>query len=135
MSAMSGRDWRVPVLTYHASTVGGPDYAGNDHVAFASDLATATSLEQRLGLLPLVRSALDSSVAVTTSYVGYPNGDFFLVRRLRTESELIRMRAPEGAEYVVQSIERRRQPARGRHEHETHRNERTMDRLYYPAQA
>ena len=27
------------------------------------------------------------------------------------------------------------EPARGRHEHETHRNERTMDRLYYPAQA
>ncbi|MFH2078911.1 MAG: polysaccharide deacetylase family protein [Pseudomonadota bacterium] len=58
---MSGRDWQVPVLTYHASTVGGPAYAGNDHVAFGSDLATATRLgwrivplqwvvEQRLGL-------------------------------------------------------------------------------------
>lgn len=58
---MSSASWRVPVLTYHASTVGGPDYAGNDHVAFASDLAAATRLgwrivplqwvvEQRLGL-------------------------------------------------------------------------------------
>jgi HD-GYP domain-containing protein (c-di-GMP phosphodiesterase class II) len=80
-----------------------------------SDLARAVSLEQRLNLLPLVRSALDSSVAVTSFYVGYPNGDFFLVRRLRTEAEMIRLRAPEGAEYVVQSIERRRQPARGRY--------------------
>lgn len=58
---MSRHDWQVPVLTYHASTVGGPGYAGNDHVAFASDLAAATRLgwrivplqwvvEQRLGL-------------------------------------------------------------------------------------
>ena len=41
---MSARDWQVPVLTYHASPVGGPDYAGNDHVAFARDLETATRL-------------------------------------------------------------------------------------------
>ncbi|HEX5389887.1 MAG TPA: HD domain-containing phosphohydrolase [Burkholderiaceae bacterium] len=80
-----------------------------------SDLVQASSLEQRLKLLPLVRSALDSSVAVTSFYVGYPSGDFFLVRRLRTEAEMIRLRAPEGAEYVVQSIERRRQPVRGRY--------------------
>ena len=39
---MSRRDWQVPVLTYHASTVGGPGYAANDHVAFAADLGTAT---------------------------------------------------------------------------------------------
>jgi hypothetical protein len=30
---------RVPVLTYHAANVAGGDYAGNDHVALAADLA------------------------------------------------------------------------------------------------
>lgn len=31
--------WRVPVLTYHAANVAGADYATNDHVALAADLA------------------------------------------------------------------------------------------------
>lgn len=39
---------RVPVLTYHASTVGGPGYGQNDHVAFATDLALLTSLDWRI---------------------------------------------------------------------------------------
>ena len=37
---------RVPILTYHGVNIAGNDYLGNDHVAFASDLA----LIQRLGL-------------------------------------------------------------------------------------
>ena len=31
--------WRVPVLAYHAANVAGDDYAANDHVALAEDLA------------------------------------------------------------------------------------------------
>lgn len=44
---------RVPVLTYHAVNVAGDDYASNDPIAFAEDLA----LIQRLGrrVLPLRR--------------------------------------------------------------------------------
>ncbi len=34
----------VPVLTYHSLTIGGNDYANNDHVAFASDLEQITTL-------------------------------------------------------------------------------------------
>lgn len=52
---------RVPVLTYHAANVAGDDYARNDHVALATDLAMLASwgwkvvplrwvAEQRLGL-------------------------------------------------------------------------------------
>lgn len=52
---------RIPVLTYHASHVAGDDYASNDHVALAADLAMFTGMgwrvvplewvvEQRLGL-------------------------------------------------------------------------------------
>lgn len=52
---------RIPVLTYHASTVGGQDYLGNDHVALAEDLRLFLSsgwrviplswaVEQRLGM-------------------------------------------------------------------------------------
>ena len=29
---------RIPVLTYHASSVAGEDYLGNDHIALAEDL-------------------------------------------------------------------------------------------------
>src|SRR6185437_11759995 len=38
----------VPVLTYHSLTVQGSDYRDNDHVAFASDLRTITSLGYRV---------------------------------------------------------------------------------------
>lgn len=52
---------RVPVLTYHAANVAGADYARNDHVALAADLAMLAArgwrivplqwvAEQRLGL-------------------------------------------------------------------------------------
>ena len=37
---------RIPILTWHAMDVAGPDYARNDHVAFREDLETI----QRLGL-------------------------------------------------------------------------------------
>jgi peptidoglycan/xylan/chitin deacetylase (PgdA/CDA1 family) len=40
--------WRVPVLTYHAGNVASADYAGNDHVAIASDLAMFTHLGWRV---------------------------------------------------------------------------------------
>lgn len=52
---------KAPILTYHASNVSGNEYAHNDHVALASDLAMFTDMgwrvvplqwlvEQRLGL-------------------------------------------------------------------------------------
>ena len=45
-------------------------------------LTQAQSLEQRLNSLAFVRQALDGSPALSSLYVGYANGDFFLVGRI-----------------------------------------------------
>lgn len=46
---------RVAVLTWHGNNVGGHDYAANDHVALAADLALVAALE--LPVYPLARAA------------------------------------------------------------------------------
>jgi Polysaccharide deacetylase len=45
---------RIPVLTYHANNISGNDYANNDHVAFASDLALVTQMGWRVMPLHVV---------------------------------------------------------------------------------
>lgn len=49
---------RVPILTYHAMNIGGNDYADNDHVALASDLATIARMGRRVVPLARVVAAL-----------------------------------------------------------------------------
>src|SRR5512142_291153 len=49
------RDGRVPILTWHAMHVDGPDYARNDHVAFARDIETIHALG--LTIVPLAAIA------------------------------------------------------------------------------
>jgi len=44
---------RVPVLAYHSNNVGGNDYADNDHVALAADLAQIHA--RGLCIVPLAR--------------------------------------------------------------------------------
>jgi hypothetical protein len=43
----------------------------------------APSLEQRLGLLPLFSQSLTDNTRLASLYLGYANGDFFMVRPLR----------------------------------------------------
>lgn len=49
----SPRAWRVPVLCYHSWTMEGADYAGNDHVALAADLALLAA--RGYAVLPLTQ--------------------------------------------------------------------------------
>jgi peptidoglycan/xylan/chitin deacetylase (PgdA/CDA1 family) len=49
---------RVPVLTYHSNNVSGHDYAANDHVALAEDLALGARLGWRIVPLAHVVDAL-----------------------------------------------------------------------------
>jgi hypothetical protein len=49
---------RVAVLTYHSNNVGGRDYADNDHVALAADLALLAALEVPVHPLGTVVDAL-----------------------------------------------------------------------------
>ena len=63
------------------------------------------TLAERLNYLGFMRAALDNSAALTSIYVGYGNGDFFMLRRFYDAAEGRSSNAPAGAVYMVQSIE------------------------------
>jgi hypothetical protein len=77
-------------------------------------VTTATSLQRRLDSLTFLQQALAGSSALSSLYVGYDNGDFFLFGRVDQGSQSEAAKAPAGATYVVQSIERSGPVARGR---------------------
>ena len=74
-------------------------------VLSVTGLAKARSLEARLDRLPLLRELLRDSPAVTSLYVGYASGDFFMIRRLWNNEDRTFFNAPAGAAYLIQSIE------------------------------
>ena len=74
-------------------------------LSFAA-VTQAKSLDERLANLGFMREALDNSAALTSLYIGYANGDFFLLRRLGSDSERADFNATGNTAYVVQSIER-----------------------------
>ena len=51
------------------------------------DISTAKTLAQRLENLGFICAALNKSSELTSLYIGYGNGDFFLVRRLWNEAD------------------------------------------------
>ncbi|MEQ9200779.1 MAG: cache domain-containing protein, partial [Rhodospirillales bacterium] len=67
---------------------------------------TATTLQDRLGYRRRLARYLDLNPTLASVYVGYPDGDFILVRRLATEADLSRFEAPADTQYVIQAIER-----------------------------
>jgi HD-GYP domain-containing protein (c-di-GMP phosphodiesterase class II) len=77
-------------------------------------VTSAASLKERLDSVEFLREALESSPALSSLYVGYDNGDFFLVGRVGQGSDTEASRVPAGARYIVQSIERAGVEARGR---------------------
>lgn len=64
-----------------------------------------TTWEERLDHLPLFGRALDTSSPVNAYFVGYRNGDFFMVRRPRSDEERRQFGVGEGVSYIVQSID------------------------------
>ncbi|MFT3849947.1 MAG: HD domain-containing phosphohydrolase [Propionivibrio sp.] len=79
------------------------------------DVTQAQSLEERLGDLGIMREALNNSSELTSLYVGYANGDFFLLRRISNDVERESFEAPTGTAYIVQSIDRARNAVSGRY--------------------
>ena len=59
----------------------------------------------RLQHFGLFARALDIASPVNAYFVGYRNGDFFMVRRLRSPTERRQFGADEQATYIVQSID------------------------------
>lgn len=69
-------------------------------------LVRAGSLEDRLQHLRLAVQTLASAPAATSLYVAYANGDFLLLRNVRSAEEAASLKAPAGTRFAVQSIER-----------------------------
>ena len=76
------------------------------NVLALDELTHHRSLDQRMARLALVRNLLDRHPSLSSVYVGYGDGDFFMVRHLQGEAELGRLKAPPNTRYMVQSIER-----------------------------
>ncbi|PTT24909.1 HD domain-containing phosphohydrolase [Pseudomonas sp. HMWF021] len=67
--------------------------------------ARASSLQQRLVLLKPFTQSLTDNPDLASLYLGYGNGDFFMVRPLRTAALKALVSAPDAAAYQVWSIE------------------------------
>ncbi|MFZ2871181.1 HD domain-containing phosphohydrolase [Zavarzinia sp.] len=74
--------------------------------------ATRTDLDDRLGSLPLMVQAVNSTFGVSAAYVGFDNGSFLLVRRYRRDLAATRD-APAETAYLVQSIDIEQEGPRG----------------------
>lgn len=71
-----------------------------------SSITDARTLEERIARISLMRQALNNASEVSGFYVGYDNGDFFLIRRVWSDTDRTIFNAPPGTAYIVQSIER-----------------------------
>jgi HD-GYP domain-containing protein (c-di-GMP phosphodiesterase class II)/HAMP domain-containing protein len=70
-----------------------------------SRLTDARNFDERLKSLPLMVEGFAGSPQFETIYAGYADGDFFIVRQLRTADELEYYSAPADAAYMVTSRE------------------------------
>jgi len=73
------------------------------------ELVDAKSLEQRLGYVPYLATAIDSSDASIAAYVAWPDGDFFSLREW-DDAGLMKQRfqAPPGTAWLVESISQKK---------------------------
>ena len=76
-------------------------------------ITRAQTLPERMQSLAPMREALNSSRTINSLYVGYGNGDFFMVRRMVDDAERKALNAPTGTAFVVQSIEHQEMMASG----------------------
>lgn len=67
-------------------------------------LANATNLDERLLRLPVIVGILDSSDIVSAVYAGYDNGDFFLLRKVRSSGLLQFPDAPANTRFLLQTM-------------------------------
>ncbi|MEB0047146.1 MULTISPECIES: HD domain-containing phosphohydrolase [unclassified Pseudomonas] len=67
--------------------------------------AQTTGIEQRLALLKPFSQSLKDNPNLASLYLGYGNGDFFMVRPLRTPALRALVQAPDAAAYQVWSVE------------------------------
>jgi len=69
------------------------------------EVTDAMRFDERMRALPALAEALRENAAISALYIGYDNGDFFLVRSLRDRETREALGAPAAAAFAVQSIE------------------------------
>ena len=79
-----------------------------------SPLLQAQTLKERMLRVRAMAVPLQESAGITSLYIGYANGDFFMLQRLGSEAEREKLQAPEGTRFIVRSIERNNGQAEGR---------------------
>ncbi|WP_394558870.1 HD domain-containing phosphohydrolase [Aquipseudomonas alcaligenes] len=67
-------------------------------------LSQSDNLPARLESMPLLVESLDANKMLSAVYIGYPNGEFLLVRRLRGVEVREKLEAPKDAAFLVQTI-------------------------------
>jgi HD-GYP domain-containing protein (c-di-GMP phosphodiesterase class II) len=77
-----------------------------------SPIITADTLEQRLEFLEYFSVALDNHAAAANLYIGYANGDYFIVRHTKNEDVKEQFKAPANTHLVVDTIETTKQGKR-----------------------
>jgi HD-GYP domain-containing protein (c-di-GMP phosphodiesterase class II) len=75
-------------------------------------LVSAKNLEERLSRIKAMAVPLQESAGITSLYIGYDNGDFFMLQHLSSEAERLKSVAPEGTHFIVRSIERKASKAK-----------------------
>lgn len=70
-------------------------------------LVSAVRFEERLKRVPALAQVLASNDVISAVYVGYPDGDFLLLRPINNERARRLLEAPDGAHFLLQSVERR----------------------------
>jgi HD-GYP domain-containing protein (c-di-GMP phosphodiesterase class II) len=68
-------------------------------------IARAVSLAERLDAIDMLREVLRSGPAVTGIQVGYPDGDFFILRPLRDSASREQFAAPADSMFVADHVE------------------------------
>lgn len=71
-------------------------------------VASASTLPARLRRLPVLARLLEQNPLLSAVFVGYPDGQFLLVRPVRDEALRVRLDAPPKTAYLVQSMARER---------------------------
>ena len=79
-----------------------------------TSMATGKRHEERMAQISSMAAALKNNPSSTSVYIGTGNGSFSMLRKLNTPADRKTFMPPEGAEYLLQSVNRDRGPAVGR---------------------
>ncbi len=78
--------------------------ASSIEIIAEGELVNALTLDERLKFVPVLSKILNSNMALSGFEVGYSNGDFFIIRPVRTEYMREQFKAPIGALFMIDNI-------------------------------